>query len=158
MGTNPFDKAPTGTATKAKLAVANGDAEPTTVSSSADPFSLPSSGGGDYKFTDFLNELLLVNPISVETMATKIAPETEVVRVNVIRLDNQTEQVDDLLVFQTALIRNLKKVLRGPNEWVLGRLTMGAPSPGKNAPYILDKPTAEEIAQAKGVMQVLGLL
>lgn len=156
MGTNPFDKAPT--ATKAKLAVANGDAEPTTVSNGADPFSLPSSGGSDYKFTDFLNELLLVNPIGVETMTTKIAPETEVVRVNAIRLDNDNEQVDDLLVFQSALIRNLKKVLRGPNEWVLGRLTMGSPSPGKNAPYILDKPTAEEIAQAKGVMQELGLL
>lgn len=155
MGTNPFDK--TATATKGKLAVANGEDEPTTVSPS-DPFSLPSSGGSDYKFTDFLDELLLVNPVSVETMTTKIAADTEVVRVNVIRLDNNNEQVDDLLVFQSALIRNLKKVLRGPNDWVLGRLAMGSPSPGKNAPYILEKPTAEEIAKAKGVMQQLGLL
>ena len=163
MASNPFDNSKsngrTATATKARggLAAADGDNEPASVGS-RDPFALPSSGGGDYKFTEFLGELLLVKPTAVETMPTKISAETEVVRVDVIRLDNNNEQVEDLLVFQSALIRNLKKVLRGPNEWVLGRLEMGEEKNGKNAPYILTQPSAEDISLAQNVMSQLGLL
>lgn len=161
---NPFDnKKPSSTATKERpaakggMAAANGDDEPTTVRT-GDPFAMPSGGGSDYKFTEFLGELLLVKPTEVDTMPTKISAETEIVRCDVIRLENENEQVDDLLVFQSALIRNLKKVLRGPNEWVLGRLELGEAKNGKNAPYILTKPTGDEVATAHHVMDELGLL
>ena len=157
---NPFDtkgKAPAATKVKGGLDAANGEAEPVGVGP-RDPFALPSTGGGDYKFTDFLGELLLIRPTSEDVMQTKISPETEVIRADVVRLDNDNEQVEDLLVFQTALIRNLRKVLRGPNEWVLGRLGKGEAKNGKSAPYILDKPTAEDITAAQTVMVELGLL
>lgn len=160
---NPFDKG-TKSATaaaspkiKGGLDAANGDAEPTPAGP-RDPFALPSNGSSDYKFTDFLGELLLIRPTGEDVMQTKISAETEVVRADVIRLDNENEQVEDLLVFQSALIRNLRKVLRGPNEWVLGRLSMGEAKNGKSAPYILDKPSAEEITKAQNVMEQLGLL
>lgn len=161
-GNNPFDNPVKGTSTAAKtrggLAAANGDGEPTPVGP-RDPFALPSGGGGgDYKFTEFLGELLLIRPTALETMSTKIAADTEVVRVDAIRLDNDNEQVEDLLVFASALIRNFKKVMRGPNEWVLGRLVLGEAKNGKNAPYILEQPTESEINQARLVMESLGLL
>jgi hypothetical protein len=159
---NPFDnqKKTTGaTATKARggLAAANGDGDPVPAPRTGDPFALPSSGGGDYKFTDFVGELLLVHPIEVDVMATRISPESEFCRVDVIRLDNENERADDLLVFGSALIRGFKTVLRGPQEWVLGRLALGNASPGKNAPYILAAPTPEEIARGHEVMAELGL-
>lgn len=163
MAGNPFDQKKAGgtaTATKgrASLAVANGDEPPSTPPRSGDPFALPTGGGGDYKFTEFLGELLLVKPFEAGTMATKIDPESEFVRVDVVRLDNENEQVGDLIVFASALIRTLKTVLRGDNEWVLGRLQMGEAKNGKNAPYILTQPTAEDISRAQGAMAELGLI
>lgn len=162
---NPFDtkksSGSTATATKPKggLAAAGGDedSEPKTVRR-GDPFAMPSGGGGDYKFSEFLGELLLVRPTEEGTMDTEVANDSEYVRADVVRLDNENEQVEDLLVFQVALIRTLKKVMRGPNEWVLGRLARGEAKKGKSAPYILSKPTDEEIAQAEEVMEQLGLL
>jgi hypothetical protein len=161
---NPFDtktkSGGTATATKTKggLDAANGEEAPVAVGP-RDPFALPSTGGGgDYKFTDFMEELLLIRPTSEDVMSTSVSAETEVIRADVVRLDNDNEQVEDLFVFQSALIRNLRKVLRGPNEWVLGRLTKGTAKPGKSAPYILDQPNADEIARAQTVMVQLGLL
>lgn len=166
MAGNPFDQKKAGgtaTATKARggLAAANGDADPIAAPprrGGGDPFALPSSGGGDYKFTEFLGELLLVRPTEAGVMPTKIDPESEFVRVDVIRLDNENEQVEDLIVFASALIRTFKAVLRGDNEWVLGRLQMGEAKNGKNAPYILTQPGSEDIALAQGVMSELGLI
>ena len=159
MAGNPFEKNTGGAATKTRggLATANGDAEPATARR-GDPFTLPSGGGGDYKFTEFVGELLLVKPIEVDTMVTKISPDSEFVRVDVIRLDNDNERADDLLVFGTALIRTFKAVLRGDSEWVLGRLELGEAKNGKNAPYILTQPSDTEIATAQAAMRDLGLI
>lgn len=159
MATNPFDQKKGGTATKSRaLAAANGDGEPASARK-GDPFALPTSGGGgDYKFTDFVGELLLVRPIEVDTMVTKISPDSEFVRVDTVRLDNENERVDDLLVFGTALIRTFKTVLRGDSEWVLGRLELGEAKNGKNAPYILAQPTKDEIDLAYAVMTDMALI
>lgn len=163
MAGNPFDNKKSGgtaTATRPRggLATANGDEEPTPARRTGDPFALASSGGGEYKFTEFVGELLLVKPIEAGTMQTKISPDSEFVRVDVIRLDNDNEQCSDLLVFGSALIRSFKSVLRGDREWVLGRLDMGEAKNGKNAPYILTTPSEDEITHASGVMDLLGLL
>ncbi len=163
MAGNPFDQKKTGGAaatTKARggLAVANGDGEPTPAPRTGDPFALPSSSSNGYKISDFVGELLLVRPLEVGVMATKISPESEFCRVDVIRVDNDNEQVDDLLVFNSALLRGFKTVLRGNTEWVLGRLGLGAAQPGKNAPYIMGLPTDEEIAVGRQVMADLDLL
>lgn len=159
-GNNPFEKNGGGTATKTRsrgLAAANGDSEPTSVKP-RDPFAVPSGGGGDYKFTEFVGELLLVRPTEVEVRATSVDPNTECVHVDVIRLDNENEQVDDMLVFGSALIRTFKAVMRGDNDWVLGRLEMGEAKKGRNAPYILTTPTEDDVTQAKSAMSDLGLL
>lgn len=163
MAGNPFDNKKSGgtaTATRPRggLATANGDEEPTPARRSGDPFAIASSGGGDYKFTEFVGELLLVRPIEAGTMSTKISPESEFVRVDAIRLDNDNERCDDLLVFGSALIRSFKSVLRGDREWVLGRLELGEAKNGKNAPYILSTPNEDEIRHAHAVMDELGLL
>lgn len=158
MASNPFEKKSGGTATKPRggIAAANGDGAPTPAVK-RDPFTLPSVGG-EYKFTEFVGELLLVKPIESGTMVTKISPESEFVRVDAIRLDNDNEQVGDLMVFGSALIRTFKAVLRGDSEWVLGRLEMGEAKNGKNAPYILTTPNEEEIAAAQAAMSELGLI
>lgn len=173
MAGSPFDKGPGGnaaTATADKPAAKNGAAKAKAtkaaevdeggtvdISPRRDPFAMPSGGGGDYKFTDFLDELLLVKPIEEDIIATKISSETEVMRVDVVRLDNENERCDDLLVFQSALLRTLRRAMRGPNNWTLGRLEMGEAKNGKNAPYILTKPDDDEIAAAIKVATELNL-
>jgi hypothetical protein len=139
-----------------------------------DPFARPSGGGGDYKMADFIDgnkpgdtgELLLIQPVEVDSMITSASKKdeetgallpSEFVRVNVIRLENDNERADDLLVFWESLRRELKKVLHGPNNWVLGRLAVGSKKPGKNAPYILEQPTEDEYQHAFEVGKQLGL-
>jgi hypothetical protein len=160
MATNPFDKS-NGTATKARggLAAVGSDGEPTSLDNSGSPFAMPpSGGGGDYRISEFLGELLLIQPLEEVTINTKIAPDSPAIRCNVIRLDNDNEQVDDLLVFQVALRNTLRKIMRGPNSWVIGRLELGEAKNGKSAPYQLsDKLTQEEVDNARKVMTHLGL-
>lgn len=161
MATNPFDKN-NGTATKTRsgLAAVGSDGEPHPVNTASSPFALaPSGGGGDYRINEFLGELLLIEPLEEVTINTKIAPDSPAIRCNVIRLDNDNEQVDDLLVFQVALRNSLKKVMRGPNRWCIGRLELGEARNGKSAPYQLsDKLTQAEIDNAEQVMKHLGLM
>lgn len=172
MAGNPFGnkggatatatKPTTATKTSGGLDTANGNDEPTPVASvgaGGDPFALPSGGGSDYRFAEFLGELLLIRPDEADAMATKVSKGElqEFVRMDVIRLDNDNERCDDVISFHQAIVRDLKKVLRGPNEWILGRLAQGEEKKG-NPPYILEKPTAEDITRAKAVMKELGLL
>lgn len=163
-GNNPFDskKSGGGTATATRprgggLATANGDDDPAPAKP-RDPFAMPSGGGGDYKFTEFVGELLLCRPTEEDTIDTKLGANTPCIRVDVVRLDNENETVDDMLVFQSALLRTFRKVMKGPNEWVLGRLEMGEAKNGKNAPYILTTPTSDDVVLAQRVMTELGLL
>ena len=163
---NPFDgpKGGTATATRPKAAaVAVADPEDeggvvTIAPKPKDPFATPGGGGGGYKFTEFEGELLLIKPIERDVISTEISAETKTIRCDVIRMDNENEQVDDMLVFQVALLRTLGRVLDGPNEWVLGRLGRGTAKKGKSAPWILTKPDEAESKQAYTVMEQLGLL
>lgn len=167
MANNPFGNGPKGgTATKTAPPAASQDQDdaadasgPVGIGPKRDPFAMPSGGGSDYKISEFLGELLLVSPTEVDSMVTSVSKDgpSEFVRVDVIRLDNGNERVDDLLVFQEALRRTLKKVLRGDNAWVLGRLEMGTAQKGKNAPYILSKPTEEDVARGQAAYKELGL-
>lgn len=163
---NPFNgpKGGTATATRPKTsAVAVADPEDeggavTMKSKPTDPFALPGGGGSGYKFTEFEGELLLVKPLERDVVSTEIDANSDVIRCDVIRLENENEQVEDMLVFQTALRRTLGRVLDGPNEWVLGRLGRGTAKKGKSAPWILTKPEEAEAAHAGKVMEELGLL
>lgn len=162
---NPFNgpKGGTATATRPKAsAVAVADPEDeggavTMTSAPKDPFAMPGGGGSGYKITEFEGELLLIKPIEHDVIATEISAETKTIRCDVIRLENENEQVEDMLVFQMALLRTLGRVLAGPNEWVLGRLGRGTAKKGKSAPWILTTPDEDDIARAQAVMKELGL-
>ena len=138
---------------------ADSGSDPIGIGGGGDPFAIP-SGPSDYKISDFLHELLLVCPTEVDTMVTKVSGKdgpSEFVRVDVVRLDNNDERVDDMLVFQEALRRTLKKVMRGANRWALGRLELGENKKG-NPPYILVKPEDEaDIQRARDAYRRLGL-
>ncbi|SIB68347.1 hypothetical protein [Mycobacteroides abscessus] len=163
---NPFSgpKGGTATATRPKtstIAVADPEDEGGAVtmkSKPTDPFALPGGGGSGYKITEFEGELLLIKPIERDVIPTEISAETKCIRCDVVRLENENEQVEDMLVFQTALLRTLGRVIDGPNEWVLGRLGKGTAKKGKSAPWILTKPDEAEAEHAGKVMAELGLL
>lgn len=150
---NPFDKGGK-TATiaprangKAKAAgfdtaASDGDVRP---GAKVDPFTTPAKSS-DYRIADFLGELVLVRPTEViEEMVTEVGT-TDAIRADVTPLTGELAGTlcEDLLVFQLALKRALRKVLEGSNPYLLGRLTKGTAKAGKSAPYIFAEPTPEE--------------
>lgn len=142
--TNPFG----GTAT----AKANGGAFAADAVKSGDPYaaSVPSTASGT-RMSDpgILGELMLVEPVEyIESMLTSASKEpTDVFRVNILPLTGELtgELQQDVLIFQTALKRELTKTYRGPNPWLLARLVMGDAKPGKNAPYLFKPPSEEDM-------------
>lgn len=120
---------------------------------SSDPYaaSVPSTAS-DTRMSDpgILGELMLVEPVEyIDSMLTSASKEpTDVFRVNLLPLtgDMAGQLHEDVLIFQTALKRELKKTYSGPNRWLLARCEMGSAKPGKNAPYLFNPPTAEDMA------------
>lgn len=151
--TNPFGT--TATKGKAKAAPATDpfdtvveDAAP--ASKGGDPFSSP-GGATEHRISDFVGELVLVKPTEdIEEMLTEIGT-TDAVRADVTPLTGPSagELCEDMLIFQMALKRSLRKVMNGDKPYLLGRLTMGSKKPGKSAPYIFAEATPEEVAIAR---------
>jgi hypothetical protein len=81
-------------------------------------------------------------------MHTKAGEKTPAVRVNLYVLDgpHQGEDRDNTLVFGIALRGQLS-----PNvgRKVIGRLSQGQASQGKNAPWLLDQATDADLATAR---------
>jgi hypothetical protein len=153
---NPFGGNSTAAATKAKAKGASSDPFDTGAVADAapvakgDPFSSP-GGSTEHRISDFVGELVLVKPTEdIEEMLTEIGT-TDAVRADVTPLTgpNAGELCEDMLIFQMALKRSLRKVMNGDKPYLLGRLTMGSKKPGKSAPYIFAEATAEEVAIAR---------
>lgn len=104
-----------------------------------------------------MGELLLVKPYEEDIIKTKISDQTEIVRIDVVRLDNENERVDDLMVFQQALLRTFRKVLNGPNSWTIGRLERGEEKNGRSAPYIFVRVEQEDIDRGVAAAKELAL-
>ncbi len=155
--TSPFDNGPAATKVKTKAPATDPfDTVGTTPAPAVkgDPFSSPSGGGSDHRISDFVGELLLVKPTEdIEEMLTEIGT-TDAVRADVVPLTgaNAGELCEDMLVFQMALKRALRKVMNGDKPYLLGRLAMGTKKPGKSAPYIFEEATAEEVAIARAYL------
>lgn len=121
----------------------------------SDPFSSPPGVSGE-KITDFVGVLMLVKPTEyIESMDTSIGT-TDVVRADVALLDGDRagDQIEDMLVFQTALKRDLTRVLDGdPSKpFVLARLGKGQAKKGKSAPFIFNQPEDEDVAIARAFL------
>lgn len=121
-----------------------------------DPFAQP-AGPGEYRIQDMLNEVLLVRPYEEGVMKTKISDNTEIIRCDIVRLDNELEQCDDVLIFQTALLRTFRKVLNGDNNWTIGRLELGEAKNGRSAPYIFTRVDEDDIQRGVAAAKELGL-
>ena len=138
---NPFG----GTATKA-----NGFAADTVKSNDPYAASVPSSASG-VRMSDpgILGELMLVEPVEyIESMLTSASKEpTDVFRVNIMPLTGELagQLQEDVLIFQIALKRELKKTYSGPNPWLLARCVKGAAKPGQSAPYLFAAPSDEDM-------------
>jgi len=120
---------------------------------SGDPYSasVPSTASGT-RMSDpgILGELLLVEPVEyIDSMLTSASKEpTDVFRVNIMPLTGESagQLHEDVLIFQIALKRELKKTYSGPNRWLLARCTKGAAKPGQSAPYLFLPPGDEDMA------------
>lgn len=122
----------------------------------ADPFALPQGPGSGEKITDFLGELVLVRPHElVVGIQTKRGP-ADAIRADVVVLtgDQQGHKAENILIFQIALKRDLTRILEDGHKWLLGRLEMGQEKPGKNAPYVFNRPTEADAVLARQWMAV----
>ena len=137
-------------------AAEDGDVKRGPSAPAGDPFSTP-AGASEIKINDLVGLLLLVKPTEViDEMTTEIGVAKDVIRADVIILDGDDagSEYEDVLVFQIALKRALKKVLDGANPYLLGRLEMGAKKPGKSAPYIFAQPDEDDIAAARAHLAI----
>lgn len=123
-----------------------------------DPFAMPSGPGSGEKVTDYLGELLLVKPLELlENIQTSIG-NADAIRADVVVLtgDNPGHVAEGVLVFQTALMRDLKRILEGPSPLLLGRLGKGTAKAGKSAPFIFEQPDEAEQTLARQYLASLG--
>ena len=116
-----------------------------------DPFSAPSGISGE-KITQFEGELLLVKPTEViPQMTTKRGVAENVIRAHVVVLSGPRmgEVINDMLVFQVALRRELTNVLNGNTPYLLGRLGKSNPKEGKDAAWIFTQFTEADYQVAR---------
>lgn len=120
---------------------------------SEDPYSVSVPAGiSGLRMSEpgIMDELLLVEPVEyIPSMRTTASPEpTDVFRVNILPLTGElaNELQEDVLIFQEALKRELKKTYEGPNRWLLAFHHLGEAKPGKNAPYLFTPPDEDQMA------------
>lgn len=110
----------------------------------------PASGGGGWNAKEALGDLLLIRPTKLERDFKTSAGISDVIRAEVVVIDEKkpkkSEAHSDVLLFWTSVVNSLEPAV-GKGR-VVGRLVMGEASPGKSAPYLLEKATDEEKALA----------
>jgi hypothetical protein len=114
-----------------------------------DSFSQPASGS-KFKPADYQGHLLLVWPTEYRTGIKTDYGDSDAIAARVVVLDGQegTEEHDNVLFFQSALIGTLKNSV-GNSKPVLGRLGKGTGKPGQSAPFILTPFTEEDAKLAR---------
>lgn len=151
--TNPFEQGgSTSTQAPAPTPSAPASTGGVGVQQSSDPYSVSTpSGVSGVRMSDddVLNQLLLVEPTEyIASMMTAASREpTDVVRANILPLTGpSTGQLkEDVLIFQEALKRELKKTMQGPNRWLLAFHHLGTAKPGQSAPYLFTPPDDEQM-------------
>ena len=108
----------------------------------------PPVSGDRITWADNLGNLLVIEPLALEVEVKTEHGTTDAVRANVYAITAPGESTDyeDQLVFPVALVGQLRQNI---GNKVVGRLAQGEKKPGKNAPWILDAATADDIAKAQ---------
>jgi hypothetical protein len=114
-----------------------------------DSFAQPASGS-KFKPADYQGHLLLVWPTEYRTGIKTDYGDSDAIAARVVVLDgeNGSEEHDNVLFFQSALIGTLKSSV-GNSKPVLGRLSKGTAKPGQSAPFILTPFTEEDAVIAR---------
>lgn len=104
----------------------------------------PSSG---VPWAELEGQLLVIEPLSFEPQVSTTNGIKDAVRANVYALRSPTESEDfeDALIFGAVLMPQAKRSL---GLKLAGRLIKGKADPGKNAPWILDAATPDDLAKA----------
>lgn len=137
----------------------------------SDPFNAAApSGVSGYKPLYFVGQLVLMHATETGSMKTSSntaeKPTSEFVRFDIIPLtapedftftniygDEETcepyspgERLDDVLIFNSALVREGKRMLDNGTAWILGRIVKGNRKEGQSAPYIIVEGDEEDQA------------
>ena len=126
--------------------------EPAAPPAGGDPFGMPSGGGSGAKIADDLGQALLIRPTELrENVSTQHGLATAVQCDWIVLTGAEAGQVrEGSLVFQTALVSDLKRILANPaTPFMVGVLTMGEAKQGKSAPYIFATPSEDQVALAR---------
>jgi len=111
-------------------------------------FAQPSPPSGGITWADHKGDLLLIEPLSVETGIQTTFGPADAVRADVTIIDgNDAGEIhSDVLVFPKVLQSQIRSQI---GQKVLGRLGSGTAKPGQSAPHLLLEASADDIAKAE---------
>ena len=126
--------------------------EPAAPAAGGDPFGMPSGGGSGSKIADDLGQALLVRPTELRENMTTSHGITDAIQADWIVLTGpEAGQVrEGSLVFQIALVGDLKKILANPaTPFMVGVLVKGEAKGNKSAPFLFATPDEAQVALAR---------
>lgn len=106
------------------------------------PFATPAAPSSGIKWADYLNRLLVIEPLSDEKGIQTNFGDADAVRANVYVIDGNPEDFEDTLIFPKVLASQVRSRI---GEKVIGRLTQGMAKPGQSAPWQLADASPEDI-------------
>lgn len=106
------------------------------------PFAAPAAPSSGIKWADYLNRLLVIEPLAFETGISTNFGDADAVRANVHVIDGTPEDFEDTLIFPKVLASQLKPRI---GTKVIGRLSQGQAKPGQSAPWQLADASPEDI-------------
>lgn len=116
-----------------------------------DPFASPAGMGEGHKIKDDMGAAVLVRPESFTANMKTDSGESDVIRCDWAVLDgpNQGALRSNALIFNKGMVRDLKKVLDGPQLFLVGRVYEGNAKKGQSAPVLFaDAPEVVDLARS----------
>ena len=116
-----------------------------------DPFASPAGMGEGHKIKDDMGAAVLVRPESFTANMKTDSGESDVIRCDWAVLDgpNRGALRSNALIFNKGMVRDLKKVLDGPQIFLVGRVYEGNAKKGQSAPVLFaDAPEVIDVARS----------
>lgn len=109
----------------------------------------PPTGGIDWK--DHNGNLLIIEPLAVESGIQTVHGPSDAVRANVYVLTGpgQAEEFADTLIFPKLLQGQTRGQV---GKKVVGRLGQGTAKPGQSAPWVIQPASGDDIEKAKAYL------